>query len=79
GTLLGESKTLESLSPQLRKEIQVNVSKVVTSGKAVSAIVHGETDICLISCVPVRSGSFLKGAICLLNQLGRDQAKAMAK
>jgi len=79
GKVLGESKTLAMLTPELRKSIQVKLSQSLAANKPITAIVHGGTDIGLIACVPVRSGAFLKGAICLMNQLGPVQVKSLAQ
>ncbi len=79
GKVLGQSKTLSDLGPVLAQHLQAKVSQALSDNRGKTAIIYADSHICLVSCVPVRSGTFVKGALCLLNQLGPEQANGLAR
>ena len=75
GAVLAESPELVALASSVKRETAIALS----SGSEHSAIVHSDTDLYLMSCVPVRSDIYIRGSISLFEKLGAKQVKILAE
>lgn len=75
GNVLGQSPGLGADGYLTKARAQ----QVIDSGRGRTTVFEAGSHIYLMSCFPVRSGEFVRGAIVLLDDLGLDQARLIAQ